>query len=221
MSRFGRLTDEPATFLVTGARVLDPRAGTDEIRDLAVADGRVVDPGALPADAPTLDGRGLVAAPGLCDVHTHLREPGAEGAETIETAARAAARGGFTTICAMPNTEPPLSEPYRVAWVESRGADAACRVRVVGAVTRDRDGQALADLATLAGAGVVGFSDDGASVASARLARSALASLASLGLPLVEHAEEPTLAASASMRAGPTAVRLGLAGWPASAEAAI
>ncbi len=218
---FGRLTDPPASFLVTGVRVIDPNDGSDDVRDLAVVDGFLADPATVSDLVERIDGRGLVAAPGFCDLHTHLREPGDEAVETIASGSRAAARGGFTTVCAMPNTEPPLDEPARIAWVLGRAEDASCRVRVIGAVTIGRQGQALADLAAMADAGAVGFSDDGAAVPSPRLTRSALTYLRGVGRPLVEHAEDPELAAGSEMRAGPTASRLGLRGWTPSAELTI
>jgi dihydroorotase len=216
--RFGTLADQPASFLLAGVRVVDPAAGTDGVGDLAVAAGRIVDPAALPTDAPRIEGSGLVAAPGFCDLHTHLREPGAEGSETIETGTQAAAHGGFTTVCAMPNTSPPLDEPARVAWVARRAEAMAARVRVIGCATRGRAGEALTDAAALAEEGVVAVSDDGAAIPTARLTRSAMQSLAAIGLPLIEHPEEPTLADGALMRAGAIATRLGLAGWPPSTE---
>ena len=216
--RFGRLSDEPATFLLSGARVVDPAAGIDAVRDVGVVDGRIVDPGHVPDGAERIDGRGLVATPGFCDLHAHLREPGDEASETIESATRAAAAGGFTTVCAMPNTEPALDEVARIAWVAARARDAACRVRVIGSVTVGRDGERLADLGALADAGAVAFSDDGSTIPSARIARAALGYLADLHLPLVEHAEDASLAYGGVMRAGVTADRLGLAPWPASAE---
>ena len=217
--RYGRLTDPPATVLLAGVRVIDPSDGTDAVRDLAVLDGFLDDPAALPRDADRIDATGLVAAPGFCDLHTHLREPGDEGAETIASASRAAARGGFTTVCAMPNTDPPADEPARVAWVAQRAREeAACRVRVIGAVSRGRSGEALAELGGMAEAGAVAFSDDGAAIPSPRLARAALGYLRGLGLALIEHPEDASLAAGGVMRAGPTADRLGLAGWSPSAE---
>jgi dihydroorotase len=221
MSRFGSLSDPPATFLLTGARVVDPSAGEDRIRDVAVVDGLLADPATLPADAPRIDGSDLVVAPGLCDLHAHLREPGLERAETIESGAQAAARGGFTTICAMPNTDLPLDDPERVQWVLDRATAAACRVRVVAAATRGRAGEELTDIEDLARAGIAGVSDDGAAVGSAALAGGLLMRLGWLGLPLIEHAEDPALAAGSVMRAGATATRLGLTGWPASAELSI
>jgi len=221
MTSFGSLSDPPTTFLLTGARILDPSSGEDRVGDLAVVDGQVADPAAVPAGAPHLDGTGLVVAPGLCDLHVHLREPGMERAETIESGARAAAHGGFTTICAMPNTDPPLDEPARVAMVLDRARGRACRVRVIAAATRGREGERITEIGELAAMGIAGVSDDGAAIASGRVARGLLAYLAPLGLPLIEHAEDPALSAGAVMRAGPTATRLGLAGWPPSAELAI
>lgn len=218
LGRFGRLTDAPATFLLAGVRVIDPNDGTDTVRDLAVIDGHFDDPAAVPAGAERIDAAGLVASPGFCDLHAHLREPGAEGAETIASGAAAAAHGGFTTVCAMPNTDPPLDEPARIGWVLERGRDAACRVRVIGAVTRARAGETLADMAAMAEAGAVGFSDDGAAVSSPRLVRAALGYLGGLGLPLIEHPEDASLAGGSVMRAGPTANRLGLSGWSPSTE---
>jgi dihydroorotase len=211
---FGLLTDAPASFTVVGARVIDPSDGTDAIRDLAVVDGLIAaaaDPG-----AERIDGRGLVLAPGLCDLHAHLREPGGEMAETVASGTRAAAHGGFTTVCAMPNTDPPLDSP--AAMVVGDSAGASCRVRVIGAATRDRSGTEPADVAGMAEAGAVAFSDDGSAVGDASTARRVMATLASLGLPLVEHAEDRELAGTGVMREGLHSLRLGLTGWPADAE---
>lgn len=221
MSSFGSLSDPAATFVLTGARAVDPSTGEDAVRDVAVVDGQLVNPAAAASDAPRLDGEGLVVGPGLCDLHVHLREPGMERAETIESGARAAAHGGFTTVCAMPNTDPPLDEPARVGMVLDRARGRACRVRVIAAATRGREGERITEIGELAAMGVAGVSDDGSVVASARVARGLLAYLAPLGLPLIEHAEDPALSAGSVMRAGETATRLGLAGWPASAEQSI
>ncbi len=221
MSRFGSLDGPPAAVLLSGVRIVDPASGTDRVGDLAIVDGRVADPGAVPPDIEHVNANGLVVAPGFCDLHVHLREPGMERAETIESGARAAAHGGFTTICAMPNTDPPVDEPARVAMVLGRARGAACGVRVVAAATRGRAGELMTEVAELASMGIVGVSDDGAAVASEPMARKLLAGLAPLGLPLIEHAEDATLAAGAVMRAGQTATRLGLSGWPPSAELSI
>jgi len=211
---FGRLTDPAASFTVVGARVIDPAAGKDEVRDLAVVDGLIA--GAPDPVAERIDGTELVLAPGLCDLHAHPREPGGEAAETVASAARAAAHGGFTTICAMPNTEPPLDSASAVANASS--ADGACRVRVIGAATIGRSGQEPAELASMADAGAVGFSDDGSSVRDASIARRVMERLAALGLPFIEHAEDVDLAGEGVMREGLVAHRMGLAGWPAEAE---
>ncbi len=215
--RFGRLTDAPATFLLVGARVIDPSDRTDAVRDLAVRDGMIVSE--VPDDAERIDGRGLVVTPGFCDLHTHLREPGGNGSETIESGSRAAAHGGFTTVCAMPNTDPALDSAAAVADVAGR--DVSCRVRVIGAATAGRSGVGLADVAAMAGAGAVGFSDDGAAVADVSQVRELLAALAVLGLPLIEHPEDPVLGDGGVMRAGPVATRLGLPAWPPEAEVSI
>jgi len=221
MSRFGSLGDPPATLLLSGARLIDPATGTDDVRDLAILDGRLADPRSVPQGSQRIDAAGLVVAPGLCDLHTHLREPGMERAETIESGTRAAARGGFTTICAMPNTDPALDRLDRVAWVIERARSAACRVRVVAAATQGRDGHESVEVSELTGAGIAGVSDDGVAVASEVAAHDLLSRLAPLGMPLIEHAENPRLASGSVMRAGETATRLGLPGWPASAELSI
>ncbi|HEX6140330.1 MAG TPA: dihydroorotase [Candidatus Limnocylindria bacterium] len=221
MSRFGSLADAPVRLRIVGARVVDPANGTDGVGDLAVSDGIFVDPLELPADAPRVDASGLLAIPALCDLHAHLREPGGEDAETIESGTRAAAHGGYATVCAMPNTEPPLDEPERVRALLERAKGAACRVRVVAAATRGRAGTELPDLGALADLGVTAVSDDGSAVADAKVARALMLYLAPLGLRLVEHAEDPSLAAGTLMRSGAVATRLGLPGWPSSAELSV
>ncbi|CAN5275795.1 dihydroorotase [soil metagenome] len=216
---FGHLTDAPASLLLTGVRVIDPSDGTDAIRDLAIHEGRfVADP---PAHVKRIDGRGLVATPGFCDLHVHLRDPGDSAIETIETGARAAAKGGFTTICAMPNTDPPLDHPELVAAALGQAIDAACRVRVIGAATIARAGEAMSDVASMVEAGVIGFSDDGSAIPTDDLTRFILSALSNLDVPLIEHAEDARLAGAGVMRAGPIASRLGLAGWPPEAESSV
>ncbi len=213
---FGRLTDAPASLLLAGVRVLDPSDGTDAIRDLAIHEGRFVDH--APADAERVDGHGLIAAPGFCDLHVHLRDPGDPATETIESGARAAAKGGFTTICAMPNTDPPLDRPELIAALRERAAETACRIRAIGAATLERRGERVADHGGMIGAGAIGFSDDGSAIPTDDLARSILAVLANLSVPLIEHAEDAALAGASVMRVGPNASRLGLVGWPPEAE---
>lgn len=215
-ARFGLLTDRPPSFVLVGGRVLDPSDGSDAVRDLAVRDGVIVESA---NGAERIDASGLIVVPGFCDLHVHLREPGAGGAETIASGTCAAAHGGFTTVCAMPNTDPPLDSRFAVEAVVS--APASARVRVFAAATDGRAGSQPADLEALASAGAAGFSDDGAAVPDRQLTAALLQRLSALGLPLVEHAEDATIAAGGVMRAGATASRLGLAGWSPEAEVAV
>ena len=217
----GHLTDTPADFLLVGARAVDPTSGTDETRDLAVLEGHLVAPSLVPARIERIDGRGLLVMPGLCDLHVHLRTPGDSAAETIASGSAAAAHGGFTTVCAMPNTEPPLDDAASVTAVLDAARGGACRVRVIGAATHARAGRRAADLRAMAEVGAVSFSDDGAAVASDGALGEVLELLRDVDRPLIEHAEDPALAGGGVMRAGTTAARLGLVGWPDAAEAAI
>ena len=215
----GRLTDAPASLLLAGVRVIDPSDGTDAIRDLAIHEGRFVHH--APANAEQVDGHGLIAAPGFFDLHVHLRDPGDPATETIESGARAAAKGGFTTICAMPNTDPPIDRPELVTALRYRTAEAACRIRVIGAATLGRRGERIAELEGMLAAGVIAFSDDGSAIPTDDLARSILSVLANSSVPLIEHAEDASLAGAGVMRAGATASRLGLSGWPPEAESSV
>ena len=208
--------------LVRGGRLIDPGSGVDAPLDLLLRDGRVARLGPdLQADAPEINAAGLIVAPGFVDLHTHLREPGQEHKETVASGARAAARGGFTTLCAMPNTNPPADTPAVIAQVAAAARGAPARVLPIGAVTKGRAGEQLAELATLRDAGAVAFSDDGDAVADAGVARRALDYLADLQRPLAEHCEDPRLAGGGVMHEGAVATRLGLRGQPALAETAI
>jgi dihydroorotase len=163
--------------------------------------------------------RGLITAPGFIDLHAHLREPGFEESETIATGAQAALAGGFTTICAMPNTEPAIDSPGLIAELVARGVAAkAARVLPIATITRGRAGRELADLVELAAAGAVGFSDDGSPVADAQLFRSALEYARAAGRPILEHAQDLALSANGVMHEGVVSARLGLAAMPAAAE---
>lgn len=165
------------------------------------------------------DRRGLITAPGFIDLHAHLREPGFEEAETVATGARAALAGGFTTICAMPNTEPAIDSPGLIAELLARGAAAnAARVLPIACVTRGRKGKELADLVELAAAGAVAFSDDGAPVSDAQLFRNALEYALAARRPILEHSQDLALSADGVMHEGVVSARLGLAGMPAAAE---
>ena len=163
--------------------------------------------------------RGLITAPGFIDLHAHLREPGFEESETIATGARAALAGGFTTICAMPNTEPAIDSPGLVAEVIARGEEAhAARVLPIAAITRGRKGKELADLMELAAAGAVAFSDDGAPVSDGQLFRNALEYARAAGRPIFEHSQDLALSGDGVMHEGVVSARLGLPGMAAAAE---
>ena len=170
-------------------------------------------------DRERIDGDGLVVLPGLIDLHAHLREPGYEESETVTTGARAALRGGFTTVCAMANTLPAIDSPGLVAEIAARGREArAARVLSVAAITRGRNGRELADLIELARAGAVAFSDDGDPVEDARLFRSALEYAHAAGRPVLEHAQDRALSGRGVMHEGAVSADLGLPGIPAAAE---
>ena len=208
--------------LIQRGRVIDPATGVDAVLDLLVRDGRIAAVGPdLRADAPALDAAGLVVTPGFVDLHVHLREPGEEHKETIATGTAAASRGGFTTLCAMPNTHPAMDNAAIVAMVREQARDAAARVLPIGAITKGREGNELAEMEELRAAGAVSFSDDGRGLADSAVARRAFEYAAGLGLPIAEHCEDLALADGGVMHEGAVATRLGLCGQPALAEAAM
>jgi dihydroorotase len=210
----------PDSLVLRGGRVVD--ATGERAADVLVEAGLVRAVGEGLRGDRTLDASGCVVAPGLVDLHAHLREPGHEEAETIETGARAAALGGFTAVVAMPNTDPPLDDPAVVAAVLAAGARSLCDVRAAGCVTKGRAGVALAPMGELHALGVRIFTDDGACVASAAVLRHALEYAASLpGAVIAEHAEDPALCAGGHMHEGEWSSRLGLPGRPAVAESSI
>lgn len=192
---------------------------TGETVTVAAEHGRIVPAPARPAPgAQVIDAAGAVVAPGLVDLHVHLREPGQSERETLASGAAAAAAGGFTTICCMPNTTPPVDSPAWVEWILRHAADADARVLPIGAVTVGQRGEHLGPLVAMARAGAVAFSDDGHPVASAALMRRALEYAKATGRPIVCHEEDPTLAGQGVMNEGFTATRLGLRGIPNAAE---
>lgn len=211
-----------ASLLIAGGRVIDPASGLDQFADVAIADGKIaaIAPGLARAPAErVIDAEGCLVTPGLVDPHVHFREPGQELKETVATGSEAAVAGGFTTVCCMPNTGPALDSPELIRFIYDRALHTArCRVFPVGAVTKGRRGEDLAELLLCARAGAVGFSDDGDCVASAAVMARALATVRATGLALMQHAQEPTLTQGASMHAGEVATRLGLGGWPRQAE---
>ena len=207
--------------LIRGGRVIDPARGYDEVADLAVVDGRIAAADRA-GDAPVFDATGLVVCPGLTDIHVHLREPGQEHKEDIESGCAAAAAGGFTTVACMPNTSPPLDTPELVRRVIRRAQDVgACRVLPIAAVTRGRAGREVADLAALRSAGAVAFSDDGDGIDDDPIMLEALRRTKEVGAVLIQHPEYKSLAAGGVMHRGPTAEALGLPGIDPRAEAAM
>jgi dihydroorotase len=207
--------------LIKNGRVLDPATKTDTQQDVLLDGEQISKIGAnLSApDAEIFDAKGLIVAPGFIDLHCHLREPGQEMSETIETGTRSAARGGFTAVCCMPNTQP-VNDSASVTRgiVERAAAAASVRVWPVGAASVGSKGEALAEIAAMKAAGIVAVSDDGKPVATARLMRQVMDYCRSLDLPVIDHCEDPSLFAGGVMREGQRSLQLGLKGIPAQSE---
>ncbi len=208
--------DQP--LIIRGGRILDPSTGRDGVADLFVAEGRTVE--REPAGARIVDATGCLVVPGLIDLHVHLREPGGEENETIATGSLAAARGGFTTVVAMPNTKPAHDTAETVALVKRRGDEAGLtRVLPSGAITLERKGKILTDMAALKAAGAVAFTDDGSTVQDDAVMEAALREAARLGLPLMDHAQDNLVERQGGvMHEGDMSRRFGFPGIPSSAE---
>jgi len=216
---------ETASLLIKGGHVIDPAAKVNAPMDVLLRDGRVAEI-ALPnkirgrADEK-FEARGLIVAPGFIDLHVHLREPGQSYKETIATGAAAAAAGGFTSVCTMPNTVPVVDTAEWVAWLRHPERAAAVNVFPIAAATRSSRGTSLTDFAALQAAGAVAVTDDGRPILDDEVMRAALRLGAELNLPVVQHAEDTRLTDGCSMHEGPTSFRLGLRGMTAAAEANI
>ncbi len=211
--------------LIKNGRVLDPASKSDSVQDILLDGEKIVEltaPGKLTRDhksAEIFDATGLVVAPGFIDLHVHLREPGQESSETIETGTRSAARGGFTAVCCMPNTKPVNDNASVTRFILDRAKTAASvGVWPIGAASVGSKGEAIAEIAAMKEAGIVAVSDDGKPIATAKLTRQVMEYCRSLDLPVIEHSEDVSLAAGAVMREGVTSSRLGLRGMPAEAE---
>jgi dihydroorotase len=210
-----------ASLLIKGGRILSPEDDLDGELDILVEDGviRRIAPGLTDRADETLDARGQVVAPGFVDIHVHLREPGGEISETIETGLAAAVAGGFTTVCPMPNTRPVNDRPESTrAMVEKAQALGLARVFPIAAVSMGSEGESLTDFAALVAAGAVAFSDDGRPVKSAGLMRRAMEKACEVGVPIVDHCEDPSLSFRGVINEGAAAERLRLRGIPTMSE---
>jgi dihydroorotase len=210
--------------LIYGGRIIDPSQGIDEIGSLLITDDKIswLGKGEMTPPQPgyvVLHSQGLIICPGFIDLHCHLRQPGFEDKETIATGTRSAARGGFTTICCMPNTNPPLDNQAIIDYIKSVTAtEGVVRVLPIGCISKGRKGKELADMGELASAGVIAFSDDGEPAADSRLMRQALDYSLALGLPITDHCEDIALTKGGVMNEGIISTKLGLRGIPNAAE---
>ena len=207
--------------LITGGRVIDPASNRDGFADVLIREGRIesVGTGLEEEGVRRFDASGAIVAPGFIDMHVHLREPGMEHAETIETGARAAAAGGFTTICCMPNTAPVNDNATVTSYIIQRARDvASVNVFPIGAITKGSLGEELAAIGSMREAGIVAISDDGRPVMNARVMRRAMELARSLDIPVIDHCEDLNLSSGGDMNEGSESVRLGLRGIPAASE---
>jgi dihydroorotase len=211
----------PASLFIRGGRIIDPASGRDETGDLLVIDGLISDRTGAPADSsvPVIDARGLIVAPGLIDMHVHLREPGGNQKETIATGTRAAAAGGFTSVLAMPNTNPPADGPNTIALMRQRALETGCvNVFTTGCITVGMKGEQLAPIGSLYKAGVVAITDDGHCVQNNEIMRRALDYARMFDLLTLDHCQDYDLSAGGVMHEGYWSTVLGLPGWPRIAE---
>jgi dihydroorotase len=210
--------------LIRGGRIIDPSQGIDAVGDLFISEGKIAwlsvqKARPLPDNYHVIEARGMVVCPGFVDPHCHLRQPGFEEKETIATGTRAAAKGGFTTVCCMPNTKPPMDKAKVVKYVKSVAAkEGIVRVLPIGCITKGREGSELADFGELSVSGAVAFSDDGSSVMDSSIMRSALEYSQESGLPIIDHCEDLAFSQDGVMNEGSVATKLGLKGMPAAAE---
>jgi len=214
--------------LIQGGRLIDPARGIDRTADLLLADGIVHAISFMPGElhvSHTLNAEGCIVSPGLIDPHVHLREPNPAHEETILTGARASAAGGFTSVCCMPNTNPPLDSVQLIEFVRQRATHATqaggARVYPIGCGTLERLGEIPAEISAMHDAGAVGFSDDGDAIADPVVMRHVLERVKAAGSIFMQHCQDPALTQGSAMNGGPLAARLGLVGWPAEAEVRI
>jgi len=213
-----------ATILRNG-RVIDPANKRDEVADFLIVDGKIAKKSEVSgqkSEIEEIDVEGLIVAPGLIDMHVHLREPGFSHKETIESGARAAAAGGFTTVVCMPNTSPAADNPSTIAWIKDRAAEAACvHVLPTGAISKNLAGEELSPIGSLAQAGIVAITDDGHCVQNHEVMRRAVEYARMVGLPVLDHCQDNNLVGNGVVHEGYWSILLGLPGWPAAGEEAM
>ena len=210
------------TTIIRNGRIIDPATKRDEIGDLVIANGRIADQSAIrnpQSEITEIDGKGLIVAPGLIDIHVHLREPGFAHKETIASGARAAAAGGFTTVVCMPNTSPVADTPSTITWIKDRARDtASVNVLPSGAISKNLDGEELAPIASVVQSGVVAITDDGKCVQNHELMRRAVEYARMVGVPVLDHCQDYNLVGNGVVNEGEWSTLLGLSGWPAAGE---
>ncbi|HMH42719.1 MAG TPA: dihydroorotase [Pyrinomonadaceae bacterium] len=211
--------------IIRKGRIIDPANKRDEVADLVIVDGQIAGKSEIrsqKSEIEEIDAGGLIVAPGLIDMHVHLREPGFGHKETIESGARAAAAGGFTTIVCMPNTSPVADTPSTIAWIKERAAAAACvNVLPTGAISKNISGEELGPIGSLAQAGVVAITDDGHCIQNNELMRRAVEYARMVGVPVLDHCQDYNLVGNGVVHEGYWSTLLGLPGWPAAGEEAI
>lgn len=206
--------------LIKGGHIVDPSQGIDSVEDILIEDGIITSIGKdLDRAETVIDASGCVVAPGLVDMHVHLREPGFEYKETIRTGTRAAATGGVTTVACMPNTKPAIHSSEVVRWIQKKAETDACiHVEIVGSITRDLSGEVLSDIKDMIAAGIIAISDDGKTTMDEKLMEQAMTMIAPTNIPLISHAEDHNLSAGGAMHKGEQSERLGIPGIPSEAE---
>jgi dihydroorotase len=213
------------TTIIRDGRIIDPATKRDEIGDLVIANGRIADQSAIrnpQSEITEINAKGLIVAPGLIDIHVHLREPGFAHKETIASGARAAAAGGFTTVVCMPNTSPVADTPSTITWIKDRARDtASVNVLPSGAISKNLDGEELAPIASVVQSGVVAITDDGKCVQNHELMRRAVEYARMVGVPVLDHCQDYNLVGNGVVNEGEWSTLLGLSGWPAAGEEAV
>ncbi len=211
--------------IIRNGRIIDPANKRDDVGDLVIANGRIADQSAIhnqQSEIAEIDAKGLIVAPGLIDMHVHLREPGFAHKETIASGARAAAAGGFTTVVCMPNTSPIADNPSTITWIKDRARDtASVNVLPAGAISKNLDGEELAPIASIVQSGVVAITDDGKCVQNHELMRRAVEYARMVGVPMLDHCQDYNLVGNGVVNEGEWSTLLGLSGWPAAGEEAV